>query len=73
MILLNWYQGKYLTFDYLPTIFILKLFYFDQSDLFKNKGVGLGLVICRNLIEFLGPSDEIEVESEIGKGSMFSF
>ncbi|MDJ0839856.1 MAG: PAS domain S-box protein [Acidobacteriota bacterium] len=34
-------------------------------------GAGLGLAICRELVEFLG--GEIGLESEIGKGSNFSF
>lgn len=36
----------------------------------KSRGIGLGLVICRNLIEAGG--GRIEVESEVGKGTTFS-
>ena len=36
----------------------------------KAKGVGLGLVVCRNLVEANG--GRIEVESEVGKGTTFT-
>ncbi|KAL4492550.1 hypothetical protein ABPG72_007663 [Tetrahymena utriculariae] len=45
---------------------------FDQKGLNKN-GIGLGLTICKRLVTFLGPSDHIDVESEVSKGSKFSF
>jgi len=36
----------------------------------KAKGIGLGLVVCRNLVEANG--GRIEVESEVGKGTRFA-
>lgn len=36
-------------------------------------GTGLGLMICKKLVSMIGPSSEINVKSEIGKGSSFSF
>ncbi|KAL4446146.1 hypothetical protein ABPG74_021685 [Tetrahymena malaccensis] len=45
---------------------------FDQKGLNKN-GIGLGLTICKRLVTFLGPSDHIDVESEVSKGSKFTF
>ena len=36
----------------------------------KAKGIGLGLVVCRNLMEING--GRIKVESELGKGTTFS-
>lgn len=39
----------------------------------NKNGIGLGLTICKRLVMFLGPSDSIDVESEVAKGSVFSF
>lgn len=39
----------------------------------NKEGIGLGLTICRSLIGRLGPSGELNIESEIGQGSVFSF
>lgn len=52
-----------------PLIFEL----FSQADVHKNRniqGTGLGLPICRNLVELMGGT--IAVESEYGKGSVFT-
>ena len=35
--------------------------------------MGLGLVITKKLVGLLGPSDNIKVESEEGKGTKFQF
>ena len=47
---------------------------FSQLDTRKNRsveGTGLGLAIAKNFVELMG--GEIDVESEYGKGSCFSF
>ncbi|MGR3176812.1 MAG: HAMP domain-containing sensor histidine kinase [Candidatus Anammoxibacter sp.] len=43
----------------------------NDNETSKPKGTGLGLPICKEIIEHLGGS--IWVESEVGKGSCFNF
>jgi signal transduction histidine kinase len=39
----------------------------------NSKGIGLGLFICKSIIEKLGPLNSINVKSELGKGTEISF
>lgn len=43
----------------------------DDSEKARRQGTGLGLAICNRLIHMM--DSEIELKSEIGKGSTFSF
>ncbi|CAD8123350.1 unnamed protein product [Paramecium sonneborni] len=48
---------------------------YSTYDIGKNNrhGVGLGLTISQQLVTLLGPSDKIELKSQVGKGSTFKF
>ena len=46
---------------------------FDTENGMNKEGIGLGLTICRSLIARLGPTGQLLIESEVGKGSVFSF
>ena len=37
----------------------------------NKEGIGLGLTICRRFVALLGPSNNLNITSEIGKGSCF--
>lgn len=45
----------------------------STRSVMNKDGIGLGLVTSLNLVEKLGPVRRIQVESEKGKGSRFSF
>ena len=62
--------GIGLTHDQIDTLFEA----FTQADTSTTRkygGTGLGLTICKNLIDMMG--GEIKVESELGRGSKFIF
>ncbi|MFN2185952.1 MAG: ATP-binding protein, partial [Anaerolineae bacterium] len=59
-------EGIGIAEEHLPHLF--DRFYLTENS---DKGIGLGLPICRGLVEAMG--GEIWVVSELGKGSTFSF
>lgn len=59
-------EGAGIAAHHLPRIF--ERFYMTETS---KKGVGLGLHICKGLVEAMG--GEIWVVSEVGQGSTFSF
>jgi PAS domain S-box-containing protein len=59
-------QGEGIAAHHLPRLF--ERFYLTETS---RKGVGLGLYICRELVEAMG--GEIWAISEMGEGSTFSF
>ncbi len=59
-------EGEGIAQEHLPHIF--DRFYLTEHS---RKGVGLGLYICKRLVEAMG--GEIWVVSEVGRGSTFSF
>ena len=47
---------------------------FDNDKQQMNQdGIGLGLFICKKIIRQLGPSQVIDIQSVLNKGSVFSF
>jgi PAS domain S-box-containing protein len=56
--------------DEAPKIFD-KFYQVEQANRQKTRGTGLGLTICKALVEM--HRGEIWIESDIGKGSIFSF
>jgi len=46
---------------------------FSTKDIQNKHGTGLGLLICKNLVKLLGPSENIELISEENKGTSMSF
>jgi signal transduction histidine kinase len=62
-------QGLGISPDDQPKIF--ELFQQLETSRRLTKGAGLGLVVCKRLVEAQG--GWIKVDSELGKGSTFSF
>ena len=62
--------GECIPEEHLPYIFD-RLYRVDESRSRERGGAGLGLAIAGQMIELHG--SRIRVESELGKGSSFSF
>ena len=57
--------------EFLPQIF--SKYKSDNKNKINTQGIGLGLFICKSLINMLGPKKEIKVKSQVGKGTTFTF
>jgi len=55
--------------DSLFTIFTMT----ENYKATKQRGTGIGLYMCKYLSKYLAIEGGIKVESEVGKGSKFSF
>lgn len=44
-----------------------------QTEGLNKKGIGLGLMISKKIINVLGPSDNLKIESQLGKGTIINF
>mmetsp|Transcript_18157 Transcript_18157/g.15829 ORF Transcript_18157/g.15829 Transcript_18157/m.15829 type:complete len:101 (-) Transcript_18157:318-620(-) len=45
----------------------------EETRAVNKKGIGLGLTICKELLEYLSPGNKIKVKSIYKQGSSFSF
>ncbi len=45
----------------------------NRTSRSNSKGIGLGLFICKSIIETLGPKNQIKVQSQLGKGTKITF
>lgn len=62
-------QGVGISSEHLP--FIFDRFYRVEDNGVRTSGQGLGLAICKGLVEAMG--GQVAVESRAGQGSVFSF
>jgi PAS domain S-box-containing protein len=62
-------EGPGIASEYLP--FIFDRFYRVEETAVRTSGVGLGLAICKGLVEAMG--GQVTAESRVGQGSVFSF
>jgi len=62
-------QGLGIAPEHLPHIF--DRFYRVEETGVRTSGAGLGLAICKGLVEAMG--GQIAVTSQVGHGSIFSF
>lgn len=45
----------------------------DNQNKKNSQGIGLGLFICKSIIQKIGPKKEIKVKSKVGEGTTFTF
>lgn len=64
-------NGNGINKEAIPKLF--EKFTSDRNARSNNKGIGLGLFICKSIIETLGPKKEIEVTSEPNVSTKITF
>jgi CheY-like chemotaxis protein len=64
-------NGKGISPENLRNLF--QKYHSDRHQTENTNGLGFGLYICKSIISRLGPKDMIDVHSEVGKGTTFSF
>ena len=64
-------NGKGISPENLRNLF--QKYHSDRRHTDNTNGLGFGLYICKSIISRLGPKDKIDVNSEVGKGTSFSF
>lgn len=64
-------NGKGISPENLRNLF--QKYHSDRHQTENTNGLGFGLYICKSIISRLGPQDKIDVHSEVGKGTSFSF
>mmetsp|Transcript_17334 Transcript_17334/g.15250 ORF Transcript_17334/g.15250 Transcript_17334/m.15250 type:complete len:174 (+) Transcript_17334:805-1326(+) len=45
----------------------------EETESINKQGIGLGLTICKHILEQIHPHNKIDVDSTYGKGTTFSF
>ena len=63
-------NGKGMTGDEMSKLFFTDT-HFSKSGTLGEMGTGIGLLLCKELVELNG--GKLEVESALGKGSKFYF
>lgn len=59
--------------EFLPKLMQPFATFDDSEHKVNNNGIGLGLYICKTIVQLLGPNKQLYIQSKLGKGSKFGF